>query len=522
MKKISFLKQTNMHEKKFMPVIKTLPEETKSGRCSRRRLLITALLLLSFSIMTSAQTLDKKWGFGAGAGGYYNTATQTVGLGLDAYLSRYLSKSFDIMANITVGYFGNQDIDEPLDMFNPSLNLRYKLYNDYIFPLESRFQPYINGGVGFLFDNGKSGLNFNAGAGVKYPLSKTFSLFFEAGYIHGINSTRMDETNTPLDVHDNFIKAIVGIEISFFRQPDRDKDGVTDNLDHCPGTPLGALVDLNGCPSDSDEDGVFDGIDECPLTPKGAPVDEKGCPLDSDEDGVIDFSDECPDTPYGWKVDEKGCPFDTDKDGVFDENDQCPDTPAGVLVDKKGCPIDSDGDGVNDTDDQCPDTPKGTDVDEKGCPLDADGDGVSDKNDQCPDTPKGYVVDKKGCIDGTATIDMLNGKIQPIYFGTDLSQVVPAENPKVDNLVKILKDYPEYLVNVYGHADPRGSDEYNKALSQRRINSVVALLKQKGIPAERIRTKAFGEEMAPQGELTEEQLQENRKVASYMFIKVGQ
>src|SRR5207249_1800090 len=80
---------------------------------------------------------------------------------------------------------------------------------------------------------------------------------------------------------------------------DSDGDGVPDNKDACPNTPLGAHVDAKGCPIDSDSDGVPDGIDQCPNTPAGATVDAKGCPADSDGDGVPDGIDQCPNTPAG-------------------------------------------------------------------------------------------------------------------------------------------------------------------------------------------------------------------------------
>lgn len=59
---------------------------------------------------------------------------------------------------------------------------------------------------------------------------------------------------------------------------DEDKDGVTDDLDQCPGTPEGTPVDRNGCP-DSDGDGVADPNDKCPGTPPGEAVDADGCPM---------------------------------------------------------------------------------------------------------------------------------------------------------------------------------------------------------------------------------------------------
>ncbi len=107
--------------------------------------------------------------------------------------------------------------------------------------------------------------------------------------------------------------------------PDGDRDGVLDALDACPGTPLGTVVDANGCPppapvrlADADNDGVPDSFDQCPNTAPGTVVDEKGCVLpapapvaapavDSDGDGVLDNADQCANTPREFQVDEVGC-----------------------------------------------------------------------------------------------------------------------------------------------------------------------------------------------------------------------
>lgn len=70
---------------------------------------------------------------------------------------------------------------------------------------------------------------------------------------------------------------------------------------------------------DSDGDGVMDDVDQCPGTPRGVVVDSRGCPLpppvarvvpppkDSDGDGVLDDVDNCPRTPAGMRVDANGC-----------------------------------------------------------------------------------------------------------------------------------------------------------------------------------------------------------------------
>lgn len=61
---------------------------------------------------------------------------------------------------------------------------------------------------------------------------------------------------------------------------DADGDGVADDMDACPATPAGTMVDATGCPKDSDKDGVLDVLDKCPETPAGTLVDADGCPVE--------------------------------------------------------------------------------------------------------------------------------------------------------------------------------------------------------------------------------------------------
>jgi OOP family OmpA-OmpF porin len=95
---------------------------------------------------------------------------------------------------------------------------------------------------------------------------------------------------------------------------DTDGDGVTDDLDKCPGTPAGTPVDSSGCPipQDDDGDGVFNENDKCPGTPAGKKVDAVGCEIDGDddEDGILNSIDQCPTTPKGERVNNVGCPFE--------------------------------------------------------------------------------------------------------------------------------------------------------------------------------------------------------------------
>ena len=208
-----------------------------------------------------------------------------------------------------------------------------------IYNREGRFSPYLLGGAGWVNTDGKGStapkdrdtLQLKGGVGLMTDLwNDRWSLRTEALY-------RWENADQTLS--DWFINVGVGYAIgpAKVRTVDSDGDGVPDNLDRCPGTPLGAVVNAEGCEFDTDMDGVLDRLDRCPETPRGATVDLQGCPADGDNDGVFDGIDQCPDTPAGAKVDATGCSADTDADGVPDGIDQCPNTLRGALVDNVGC-----------------------------------------------------------------------------------------------------------------------------------------------------------------------------------------
>jgi OOP family OmpA-OmpF porin len=199
--------------------------------------------------------------------------------------------------------------------------------------------------------------------------------------------------------------------------------------------------------------------------------------LDTDGDGVTDDVDKCPGTPAGTAVDSSGCPLpqDDDGDGVTNDIDKCPGTSAGAKVDANGCDIDSDGDGVGDSRDQCPNTPAGAKVDEKGCEFDTDGDGVVDSADKCPDTPKGDRVDAFGCSFKEEI------KLPGVVFETGKADLKPESLPVLEGAIATLKRYPDLHIEVAGHTDSRGSDALNLDLSARRAATVLQYLRDGGV-----------------------------------------
>ncbi len=402
-------------------------------------------LSLVFVGSVFAQNADKKWAIGLGPGIYNNMDKEETNFLGEFYLSRYLSPTFDLMLKTDVGF-----IEEGVDFVNPWLNLRLKFFNGKILSETSAVQPYLYGGVGNLWDNHESGINFNAGLGSKFPLSPSTSLYLEAGYKSAIEGWRYNDVGESMTVNDDFLKVSGIIEFAL------------------------------GAAKDSDGDGVPDRKDDCPDTPPGVEVDENGCPLDRDGDGVPDYKDDCPDTP--GDPDYNGCP-DTDGDGIPDKDDECPDTPGLAKFD--GCP-DSDGDGVPDNKDQCPDTPAGCPVDENGCALDSDGDGVIDCEDRCPNEPGPASND--GCPDWEEL------KFKPtIYFDFDKSELRPEGKEKLDKVINTLSESKEYEIVVEGHTCNIGTEKYNMGLSERRAEAVVKYMLSKGINNAYVGSNYYGE-----------------------------
>ena len=72
--------------------------------------------------------------------------------------------------------------------------------------------------------------------------------------------------------------------------------------------------------------------------------------------------------------------------------------------------------------------------------------------------------------------------------------VRPAYYAKTTELVTFMKQYPNTVVTIEGHTDSRGQNDYNQALSQRRVNAVKEILVNEfGVAPNRISTLGYGE-----------------------------
>ncbi|MFN0216094.1 MAG: OmpA family protein, partial [Saprospiraceae bacterium] len=99
-----------------------------------------------------------------------------------------------------------------------------------------------------------------------------------------------------------------------------------------------------------------------------------------------------------------------------------------------------------------------------------------------------------------------------VLFDSGKADLRPEAGPALDSLVAFLEKFPEVVLGVSGHTDDVGTDEYNQNLSERRARSVQDYLEIKGIRADHLRSRGFGE-ARPVAENTSEQgRQANRRV----------
>ena len=225
-------------------------------------------------------------------------------------------------------------------------------------------------------------------------------------------------------------------------------------------------------------------------------------------------------------------PGDRDGDGIVDPEDACPDDPEDHdgFQDEDGCPDpDNDGDGILDGDDRCPNDPEDRDgfEDEDGCPdPDNDGDGILDGDDQCPNEPETVNgnEDEDGCPD-EGLIELVNDRIvleERVLFDFERARVKTAARPILDALVNLWRQHPEWTqLRIEGHADVRGDPDYNRTLSQRRAQNVMAELVRRGVPQSIIDAIGHGDSQPRDPGTTEEAHQRNRRVEFVVMARHG-
>ena len=86
------------------------------------------------------------------------------------------------------------------------------------------------------------------------------------------------------------------------------------------------------------------------------------------------------------------------------------------------------------------------------------------------------------------------GLIGDIYFDFDKYDLKPEARERLSKNAEFMKQKPEYVIEIQGHCDERGTNDYNVALADRRANAAREYMVTLGVAGARLKTVSFGEE----------------------------
>lgn len=104
------------------------------------------------------------------------------------------------------------------------------------------------------------------------------------------------------------------------------------------------------------------------------------------------------------------------------------------------------------------------------------------------------------------------GLVSDVYFDYDAASLSDRARDTLANNAAWMREHPEYTFTVEGHADERGTNDYNLALGQERAASASAYLQSLGVDGGRLRNISYGEERPVCAESSEGCWSQNRRV----------
>ena len=101
---------------------------------------------------------------------------------------------------------------------------------------------------------------------------------------------------------------------------------------------------------------------------------------------------------------------------------------------------------------------------------------------------------------------------EKILFGFDRADLSSSATKNLDKLSQILVKYPDTDIEIQGHTDNVGTENYNEGLSERRASAVTNYLKSKGVKSSRLKPIGYGETAPKYANTSEEGRTQNRRV----------
>ncbi|KTR84586.1 outer membrane protein OmpA-like peptidoglycan-associated protein [Novosphingobium fluoreni] len=115
-------------------------------------------------------------------------------------------------------------------------------------------------------------------------------------------------------------------------------------------------------------------------------------------------------------------------------------------------------------------------------------------------------------IDVSDSGDGILVNLPDVTFAVDSTEISPSFQASLDRVAQSMVQYPDSLIDVYGHTDSTGSAQYNMDLSKRRADAVARYLIGRGVSSARIQTQGMGKNYPVADNATAEGRAKNRRV----------
>ncbi len=117
--------------------------------------------------------------------------------------------------------------------------------------------------------------------------------------------------------------------------------------------------------------------------------------------------------------------------------------------------------------------------------------------------------------------EIVRDAFQKIHFTYDSAELRPEDLPHITKVAEYLDQNPQHLLEVEGHCDERGTEDYNLSLGERRAQAIAQALSELGVTANRLATKSMGEKIPMVQGSDNESFAANRRGEFVLYVPMA-
>ena len=117
--------------------------------------------------------------------------------------------------------------------------------------------------------------------------------------------------------------------------------------------------------------------------------------------------------------------------------------------------------------------------------------------------------------------EIVRDAFQKIHFAYDSAELRPVDLSHISKVAEYLIQNPQHLLEVEGHCDERGTEDYNLSLGERRAQAIAQALSELGVTANRLATKSMGEKVPMVQGSDNESFAANRRGEFVLYVPMA-